>query len=404
MKKYLNAKKIIFAIIFGASCFLFLSIYSLKGTPGFVSLDNKDSKKEQVIQEEEEEKITHLETPNAVRGIYMTSWVASTKDWRKKLVDLIDETELNAVVIDVKDYTGRIAFDTTDLKIKEIGASQNRISDIKEFIDYLHSKNIYVIARISVFQDAYLAKIRPDLAVKRSDGKTVWADKKGIKWLDPCSNEVWNYTVRVSKEAEKVGFDELNFDYIRFPSDGNMKDISYTFCPKGVIRADAIKNFFSYLDENLNDLNIPLSADLFGFVTTHTDDLNIGQILENAVPYFDYICPMVYPSHYPKTYNGFKNPAEHPYEVIKLAMDTAVQRLIKQELGVPTNATSTYSVADYQSAISKMRPWLQDFDMGATYTASMVRKEKQAVYDAGLDSWLLWDPANQYTPAALDKE
>ena len=143
--------------------------------------------------------------------------------------------------------------------------------------------------------------------------------------------------------------------------------------------------FFAYLEKELRPLKIPLSADMFGFVTTHTDDLNIGQILEYAEPYFDYISPMVYPSHYPKGYKNYSNPAAHPYEIIYQAMVSSTERMLA--------ATSSPS---------KLRPWLQDFDLGATYTAEMIRKEKQAVYDVGLDSWLLWDPANKYTRGALD--
>jgi len=326
----------------------------------------------------------HIKTPESVKAIYMTSWVAGTKDWRASLVSMIEETELNSIVIDVKDYTGRISFEVSDPVLKEIGSYEKRIPDIKEFVDYLHKRDIYIIARISVFQDPFMVKKRPDLAVKNESG-TVWKDYKGISWLDPASKEVWDYTVRIARETESVGFDELNFDYIRFPSDGNMKDISYDHWDEVTPRAEIIKNFFAYLDAGLSDLPVPLSADLFGMTTTNSDDLNIGQKLEYAAPYFEYIAPMVYPSHYPKTFQGYANPAAHPYEVIHYAMTGGVEKLIA--------ASSTQS---------KLRPWLQDFDLGATYDAAMVRKQKQAVYDAGLNSWMLWDPANRYTRGALD--
>ncbi len=248
-----------------------------------------------------------------------------------------------------------------------------------------------------------MAKQRQDLAVKTTGGG-VWKDYKSLTWLDPCSKEVWDYIIKIAKEAESVGFDELNFDYVRFPSDGNMKNIIYSFCEPNVSKADALENFFKYLSENLKDTGVLLSIDLFGMVTVNTDDLNIGQILEKASPYFDFICPMVYPSHYPPTYNGFKNPADYPYEVVKLAVDTAIQRLIKQEMGILPTATSTqiFPISNFPHLISKLRPWLQDFNLGADYTAKMVRKQKQAVYDAGLNSWLLWNASNKYTREALD--
>ncbi len=328
----------------------------------------------------------HILTPKPVKGIYMTSWVAGTKDWRESMVKLIEETELNSIVIDVKDYSGHISFEVSDPVLKEIGASEKRIPDIIEFINYLHQKNIYVIARISTFQDAYLVSKRPDLAVKRKDG-TVWKDYKGIAWLNPASHEVWDYIVRVAKESESVGFDELNFDYIRYPSDGDMKNIVLPYALGTDTKAESLKAFFVYLSAELAPLKILLSVDLFGFTTTHSDDLNIGQILENAAPYFDYISPMVYPSHYPKGYENYSNPADHPYEVISLAMKTGSAKLIA--------ATSSPS---------KLRPWLQSFNLGAVYTAEMIRKEKQAVYDSGLDSWMLWDPANKYIRASLDNK
>lgn len=394
----INRKALVFAGLGAAflfSSFIWGSTIAFKKT--------EQVKDEFVVKDGKVEKVAHIKTPDPVKGIYMTSWVASTRDWRSSMVKMIDETEVNSIVIDVKDYTGRISFEIPDPELTAIGSPEKRIDDIKEFISTLHQKNIYTIARISVFQDAYWVKKRPDLAVKTKAG-AVWKDRKGISWLDPCSKEVWDYTVKIAKETEKVGFDELNFDYIRFPSDGDMKNIAYDFCPNGFSRADMLENFFKYLSEQLKDTGVPISADMFGFVSTNLDDLNIGQVLEKAAPHFDYICPMVYPSHYPPTYGGFKNPADHPYEVIKLAMDTAVKRLLNQGAGLAPLATSTpqFSTEETKRIGSKIRPWLQDFDMGATYTADMIRKEKQAVYDAGLNSWLLWDPANKYTREALD--
>lgn len=381
MKKYLKRGNLGFVLFSGAIFFTFLGISS------FLEIQNLKYLAGPVTVENKEIKNFHIKTPEPVKGIYMTSWVAGTKYWREELINLIDSTELNSVIIDVKDYSGRIAFEVADPELQEIGSSENRIPDIKEFLEYLHGKNIYVIARISVFQDSFLVKKNPELAVKRNNGTTAWKDYKGVAWLDPCAIEVWDYTVKIGKEAERVGFDELNFDYIRFPSDGNMKDIGYSHCPAQFTKSEIMKDFFSYLKEQLKKTELPLSADVFGMITTNTDDLNIGQILEKTEPYFDYICPMVYPSHYPTTYDGYKNPALHPYEIISHAMASSSARLLA--------ASSTPS---------KLRPWLQDFDLGATYDAEMVRKEKQAVYDSGLSSWLLWSPSNKYTTQALDPQ
>lgn len=335
---------------------------------------------EDFIEEPEpKEKIEHLPTPDSVKAIYMTSWVAGTPSWRANLVNFVKSSELNAIVIDVKDYTGRVAIEVKDPELEKVGSEEVRVPDIKEFIKELHRDNIYTIARISVFQDPYLVKMRPDLVVKTKSG-AVWQDRKGLTWLDPAAREVWEYHVRIAREAERVGFDELNFDYIRFPSDGNMRDIAYDHWDEVTPQSEVLGEFFAYLDSELSDLDVPLSADLFGLTTWNYDDLNIGQVLEVVAPHFDYIAPMMYASHYPVGYNGYSNPAKYPYEIIYQGLERASERLIK--------ATSSPS---------KLRPWLQDFDLGADYDAEMINKQKQAVYDAGLNSWMFWDASNKYT-------
>jgi hypothetical protein len=327
---------------------------------------------------------SHLPTPKPLKAVYMSSWVAGTRDFRSRLIKLIDETEINAIVIDIKDYSGKISFEVNDPKLAKFGSVEKRIDDLRPFLEELHRKNIYVIGRIAVFQDPYMVNKQPELAVKRASDGGVWKDRKGISWIDPGSKEYWDYIVLIGKESYAAGFDELNFDYIRFPSDGNMKDISYPSSGLRVKR-EVMREFFKHLHQAFKGSGALISADLFGMTMTNTDDLNIGQVLEDALPYFDYIAPMVYPSHYPPGYHGYKNPAAMPYEVIKYNMDTGVAR---------TKVASTTP--------NKLRPWLQDFDLGATYTAAMVRAQIQATNDAGLSSWMLWDPSNKYTPAALN--
>ncbi|OGF62066.1 hypothetical protein A2926_03225 [Candidatus Giovannonibacteria bacterium RIFCSPLOWO2_01_FULL_44_40] len=327
----------------------------------------------------------HVLTPDSVKAIYMTSWVAGTREWRADLANFIKKTELNSIVIDVKDYTGRIVFKTGDNFIKNTGSEEVRVSDMQDFIESLHDAGIYAIARITVFQDPFYAKKHPEIAVQKKNG-ALWKDKKGLSYVDPASREFWDYIVRVARAAEQIGFDELNFDYIRFPSDGNMSDIKF---PVSITRnkVEVLSEFFAYLDSQLSDLSVPISADVFGMTTTNYDDLNIGQVLEAIAPHFDYIAPMVYPSHYPPTFRGYKNPAAHPYEVVHYSMSKAVERLL---------AASTTP--------AKLRPWIQDFDLGATYDAAKVRAQIQAVYDSGLTSWMSWDAGNKYTRDAYQEE
>lgn len=335
----------------------------------------------------------HIETPEAVKAIYITSCVAATPGWRAELVKMVEETELNSVVIDIKDYTGTISFKSDSPFLVDNGGGGCVAKDMKEFVETLHEKGIYVIGRITVFQDAFYTKKRPDLAVKKaSDKNAVWKDYKGISFIEVGAVEFWQYIAEISKESYiNIGFDELNFDYIRFPSDGNMKDIYYPFSEKKITddpdfgKAKVLRDFFTYLYTELEDTGAVLSADLFGMTMINTDDLNIGQILEYAEPFFDYIAPMVYPSHYPKGFRGYTNVNAHPYEIVKFSMEEGAKRL---------EAAS--------STPNKLRAWLQDFDYPVTYTADMVRKQKQAVYDAGLTSWMLWDPSNKYTRSALD--
>ena len=331
--------------------------------------------------------VTHVETPKELKAVYISAWVAGSPKFRDSIIKMIDETELNAIVIDVKDSTGRVSFDMPVPNIQKEGSIEKRIANVRALTDTLHKKNIYIIGRVSVFQDPYMTKKHPDWSVtKKSDG-TVWKDRKGLSFLDPAKKEVHDYIVSIAKGAYEEGFDEINFDYIRYPSDGNMKDINYHL-KEGESRGDNIEKFFKYLSTEVKkEKNIPMSADLFGLTTEATDDMGIGQVWEKALPYFDFLCPMVYPSHYHAGHAGYKNPSNYPYEVINRALISAVKKT--EKVGADK---------------SKIRPWLQDFDLGAVYTKEMVQAQIKAVYDNGLTSWMLWDPANKYTPSALKLE
>ncbi|MDP3956215.1 MAG: putative glycoside hydrolase [bacterium] len=333
-----------------------------------------------------EKKVAHKETPDSVRALYMTSWVAATPKIRTRIVDLLDKTEANAVVIDIKDDTGRIAFLPKNEWLLELGAGVNRITDIDEFIDDLHTHDVYVIGRVSVFQDPHLVKMRPGLAVRRVSDGGVWQDRKGLTWIDAGASEAWDYVIAIAKEAHSRGFDEINFDYIRYPTDGNMEDIVFTHAGNRP-RQNVIGEFFAYLSYSLQGEDFKISADLFGMTTTELGDMGIGQVLESALKYFDYVAPMVYPSHFGPGVYGVSDPASQPYAIVYHAMSVAALR---------ATAASTTPL--------KLRPWLQDFDLGAVYTADLVRAQMQATYDAGLTSWMMWDPSNRYTRAAYLNE
>jgi len=334
----------------------------------------------------QEFKVTHVSTPEAVKAVYMTSCISATPKLREGILKIASTTEINAIVIDIKDYTGTITFLSDNPKFRDNIGTGCKAPDLKEFIGELHKNNVYVIGRISVFQDHFLVDQKTELAVKRKSDGAVWKDFKGISWFDAGSKEIWDYVVDLAKESYAIGFDEINFDYIRFPSDGNMRDIYYPFS-EGKVKEEVMKEFFAYLHESLKDLGAPISADVFGMTTTNYDDLNIGQLLEDTLMYFDFVSPMVYPSHYPTGFIGLVNPADNPYEVVKYSMDKAYARAVV--------ASTTPN---------KLRPWLQDFNLGATYDAEKILMQMQATYDTGLNSWMLWNAANRYTVSALKLE
>lgn len=374
----------------------------------------------------------YVPIPESVRAIYMTQCVVGTPWFRSELVDLIEETELNSVIIDIKDYTGKLAFTTDHPDLRDSVSDKCGARDMKGFIATLHEKGIFVIGRITVFQDPYYANKHPELAVKFADPPgMVWRDHKGLAFIDVGAKPFWDYILTISKEAHALGFDELNYDYVRYPSDGPMSNIKYEWSGDRV-KAEMLEEFFVYLSKEMrNPNNYPvgvkppiISADLFGMVTTNYDDLNIGQVLERAMPYFDYIAPMVYPSHYPRGFNGWENPNTVPYELIHFVLSSGVRRAvadrtrvphfggepIMETVIVPPVATGTptttkevftgyYTKEVYDPNI--IRPWLQDFNYGGTYGPAEVRAQIQATYDAGLHSWMLWAPSNRYTREAL---
>ena len=326
--------------------------------------------------------VSHILPPSAVKAIYMTACIASGPSHRDRVLDTLRDTEINSIVLDLKDYTGTLAYQQT--RIAGPKGKGCRISDLPQFISRLHDLGYYVIGRITVFQDPLYSQFMPDMAVQSvSRPGHPWKDKNGLSYIDPDFSQYWGYITAIAEESYSIGVDEINFDYIRFPSDGDMSDAQFAV-PQGETKARVITRFFKYLHDTLAPKGIPTSADLFGQTTVNRDDMGIGQVLENALPYFDYVAPMTYPSHFIHGFMGYENPAAKPYEIILGTMTSAVER-----------------AAAASTSLSKIRPWLQAFDLGATYTPAMVRAQMEAVYDSGLTSWMLWDPANRYTKAEL---
>jgi hypothetical protein len=355
--------------------------------------------------------------PAVIKAVYMTGWSAGNKNYLTYLQSLFTATQINAVVIDVKDYSGMVSYKTNAKLAKAYKAYWPEIPDINALINNLHSQGIYVIGRVVVFEDPMLAKNRPDLAIydtsktKDTLHPVIWQNNDGLYWVDPASKDVWDYNIAIAKDAASHGFDEINFDYVRFPTDGNAGNMGFPVWNQKIQKHVVIKNFFQTLRDSFPYTKI--SADVFGQTTTNTDDMGIGQVFEDSLSYFDYVCPMVYPSHYINGFLGYKNPAEKPYEIITYAMNGAVAR--QKVFAKVQAATANKLNADMSNPLSqpagqptnklaKIRPWLQDFNLGAIYNADMVKKEIQAVTDSiGTDfsGYLLWNPSNIYTKDAI---
>ncbi len=363
--------------------------------------------------EEEKEKLVLIalakEKSRQVKGLYINEFVANSQspaafNARQTIKDLLDETELNGVVIDVKEAYGL-----------------NLPDSLKELINEFHQKDIWVVARICAFRDSSLVEESPDLYLKTiltststpaTTTEEVWQDSSGQHWLDPKSSQVQDYLVDFSKKVIDFGFDELQFDYVRFPSDGDVENIIYPTYDGQEEKHQVIGDFFSNLADNLRDYkpSIILSVDLFGYIATQYQALDIGQRLVDAASIFDYVSFMLYPSHF---YGGFSVDEDverglpavffpyddedinqvvsnHPYEIVSRSIFSAVDLL---------------SLLDSQTQI---RPWLQNFNLnsdtsrGIYYDAEKVLAQIQGAEEAGASGWLLWNPSNIYTAKALN--
>lgn len=315
-----------------------------------------------------------------IKGIYLTAYSAGNIDKMSEIVNLINKTELNAVVIDIKDYSGYILYDSDVPLVNELEAEDYRVNKLDRLIKVLHKYDIYVIARQTIFQDQFLASKKPEWVLKNTSGG-VWRDNNGLAWVDPVRKEVWNYNIEIAREAAKLGFDEINFDYVRFPSDGNMSILAYNNGDRK--KYEVMGDFLDYVNEQMSGVPINVSLDMFGFVMEKNgeDDMNIGQRLDDALGKVDVISPMMYPSHYPLGHLGLDNPADYPDLVIANGLKKGVKRFV-----------------GFNTAL---RPWLQAFNLGAVYDAVKIRAQIDMVEKYTPAGWLLWNASNRYSDAGL---
>ena len=319
------------------------------------------------------------ETP-IIRALYVNRFAAQSATKMRKLIAFVDTTELNGLVVDMKDEFGlNYKSADPDLRRNE-GSGKGMVSNVKALLDTLHAHNIFVIARIVAFKDPVAAAVNPSWTI-RTPGGGVWHDEKGNAWVSAYDRNVWEYNLKVAEELTKLGFDEIQWDYIRFPEP--YKRLAPQVFPdaNGVSKPDALAAFLKVARERLNKLGVRSTADVFGFVTTVRAPLEIGQHWERLAPVTDVLLPMTYPSHYPRGTWGIPRPNAEPYKVMKIAIDSA--RVRTRALGI----TKPESV----------RPWVQAFSLGQPkYDATHVKEQIKAIYDAGFDGWILWHPGSNY--------
>jgi hypothetical protein len=320
--------------------------------------------------------------PFTPKALYLSFYGIGNKTLRESALKIIETTEMNALVIDVKGDRGRIPYKSAVSLAARVGAQDvTTVNDIVGLLKSLREKGIYAIARVVVFKDERLASARADLAVK-STGGAVWHDREGLPWTDPFNKEVWDYNIALAAEAAQYGFDEIQFDYVRFP---DARGLVFSMPNTQENRLKAIGEFLQTARKRLAPYNVFVSADLFGYVCWNLDDTGVGQTLESASTQLDYLSPMLYPSGFQFGIPGCKNPVAHPYEIVYHSLVRARER----------------------SGLSpvRFRPWLQAFKDYAfdrrAYGAEEIRQQIKAAEDFGSNGWMLWNPRNEYSLEGL---
>ena len=333
--------------------------------------------------------VAHVPTPDTLRGLYVNRWAALGSKL-KTLIDLAKKTEINALVIDVKDDRGFVLYPSDVPLAKQIGADTAEghwmsRSKLRSVLDTLAANHIYPIARIVVAKDPLLARARLELAIKRKSDLQPWLDKNGNPWLDPHHREVWQYAADLAREAYQLGFSEVQFDYVRFPDEKRLQTEATYPLANGRVRAQVIREQLGFLRSTLKPLPLRVTADVFGLTATDTTDMGIGQKWEMFVDQVDVVLPMVYPSHFARGTYKLRNPNAHPYQTIDNVLKDAIER------------------SKPITGAAKIIPWYQDFTLGPPhYYAEHIRAQKKAGYDNGFQSWILWNPKSNYTVAALE--
>ena len=330
-----------------------------------------------------------LRARTVVRALYANRAAVQSAAKMRRLIAIADTTEINAIVLDMKDEFG-LNFKTANAEWAKNAGNHGSVRNLKALLDTMKAHDILPIARLVVFNDSVTARVHPEWTIRTQEGGT-WRDKTGAAWVNPYQRGAWDYNIGIAEELAKLGFGEIQFDYIRFPEP--YKSLPPQVFPdsKGVSKPDNLAAYLKEAKTRLNALGVRSTADIFGLVTTVKGPLEIGQWWEKVAPVTDVVLPMVYPSHYPRGSFGIARPNAEPYKVMKIALDTA--RVRNEKLGIKTE--------------EHVRPWIQAFSLGQPpYGPEEIRQQKQAIYDAGFDGWVLWSPGSKFDAfiPALEKE
>ena len=323
--------------------------------------------------------------PLRPKGLYLSIYGIGSKLLRNRALELLDGTELNALVVDVKGDRGLIPYPSRVELAQRIGARQvTTVRDMPGVIQSLKARDVYLIARIVVFKDDLLAAARPDLAVRTAGGDSFF-DREKLRWVDPSQREVWDYNLDIAEEAAALGFDEIQFDYVRFP---DRRGLRFSVPNDERHRVEAISGFLAAARERLRPYNVFVAADLFGYIAWNANDTDIGQTLAGTAPHLDYLCPMLYPSGFQFGIPGYRNPVANGYQIVNLSLKRA---------GARTGISPL-----------RFRPWLQSFRDYAfdrrPHGAQEIRDQIRAAEDFGSAGWMLWNPRNAYSNSGLQPQ
>lgn len=323
--------------------------------------------------------------PFRPKAVYLSAYGIADRTLRDAALALPGRTAVNAFVIDVKGDRGMTPYRSAAREAIGAGGGEAgpRVADLPALIRAFHARGLYLIARLVVFKDDPLAAAHPDWAVRDAAGG-IWRDREHLRWIDPTVRAAWEHNFDVAEEAARMGFDEIQFDYLRFPDASGLR---FGEPNTEANRVAAITGFLEGARARLRPYNLYLSADIFGYVCWNADDTRIGQRLGALGGLVDYISPMLYPSGFTWGLPGCRKPTDHPGEIVGRSLAEAMRR------------TGLAGV--------RFRPWLQAFRDYAfdrrAFDAADIRAQVDAADAAGTDGWMLWNPHNRYDPAALPR-